>query len=275
MRHLFRFLFCVLFSISIWAEETDPPQVQEEIGVETEETVRILFSIYFSYTPGIMTKDTKVQGIPTLVYRSPTGFRSIQLYRNRSSEFYPYEGTLPIQFFAQHPDRVSPNAEQATEPEFPVLEASFETRHDRVLIAVNSGNQDEEGRMQPSVISYAAEDLSPENIRIYNGTPTMLGLVFRDQPEREIPLPANGYQDLTPGEFTDSTYPRVHLLTNPPGEKRKMLYTGKLYLKENTTNIFMIAPQGKRRLRILNIGRHERVDTDSLFPEKETTTEEE
>jgi len=265
--------FLAILIMPGFSQETSPDILPTSTP---EPPSRVLFSVYTWSNQGILRKDSVPMGVPRIFYDAPVGMRSVKLVKGASTPLYPYQGPQPLTLY-DWVEVWTPPAEDAppgtgptvTRTRKPIVNARFAPGMDRVLVVMFLGQKNPDGTLKSVVLPYHSEKLKPGMTRIFNGSDKRLALKFADTENGIFRLEPNSVFDFTPSEITSSEHPRIFLYDVTEEGKLRGLHTNRLFLKDKSVNMFLIYPEGIRRVRLQRLGDHPGADTDSLFPPEE------
>lgn len=263
----------ILSGVLSWVNAQEAKDTPDPKNGEPETVSRVLFSVHLQVPDVLLRAGSTPVSIPRIFYDSPTGIREVPLYRGASTPLFPYQGTQPLTLYDIKVTRkdLPPNAPPGSTPEaiqekIPVVKARFDDKMDRIMLLVFAGKTNPDGTLQTIVLPYNSSALKEGMSRVYNGTNRALAMQFESREGPVIRLEPNGTYDFKPSEITNSDYPRVFVYGTTEKGEVEALHTSKLYLKDETTNIFLVYDKGRSRVNIQTIGRHDQVETDSMFP---------
>ncbi len=224
----------------------------------------IHFSIYVWAEGGITGEDTLTFGVPRIFYDTPDGRSSlVNLYPFRSTPLLPYKGPQPLVFFdisrewGLPPDALPDQKPMMLETRIPKVIAEFPENLDRAMIVVFPSRRNKDGTLQTMILPYETEDVRPGMVRIINGTNRQLAMKFDGNDSEIIRFKPNSSVDFNPAQLTSETFPRVFIYTADEQGRLRLLHTNKLRLIDGNSSLFVIFPDGPRRVRIKSLGNHE------------------
>ena len=232
----------------------------------------IQFSVFLWSEGGILMQDSNITGIPRTFYTAPNGSPSIvRLYKNRSTPLLSYQGPQPlvlydIQKVWTAPPEGSPPGTQprVTENRIPKIKANIPEGLTRTMLVAFPDRRLTDGTMQTLVLPYETEKVKPGMTRILNGTDRILAVKFADNEDKVLKLKPQKALDFTPKDMTESDNPRIFIYGLDHKQRPRLLHTNRIHFKENTTNYFIVFPEGARRVRIKSLGSHENQETSPI-----------
>lgn len=224
----------------------------------------VQFSVFVWSDGGIMRGNSELTGIPRTFYDAPNGAASlISLYKNRSTPLLPYQGPQPLVLYDIEKVRVDPpkHAPPGTKPtlvekRIPKIRAEIPEGLDRAMLVVFPGRKEANGTLQTIVLPYDSNKVRPGMTRILNSTNQLLAVKFADNEEDMLKLNPKEALDFTPGEITNSKNPRIFIYGLDENQRPRLMHTNRINFKEDSTNYFIVFPEGTRRVRIKNLGAH-------------------
>lgn len=272
-----KYSFCLLFSMAVLLQLAGQSDKNSEaVGdVDVKENpalLRVHFSVFVSAEQGILTEHSAIIGVPQVFYDSPTGVRELPLKKQEATGLFPYEGPQSLVLYQAERIRVPPpeGSPVGTPPsldyrKIPLAKVNLSKDLDRVIIILFPGQKNADGTIQSVAIPYDSNTLRPGMARIINGTDRLLALKFEEEGVKVFKLGPNSNFDFSPSDIGDSNYPRVYIFGLIADQLRK-LHTNRLYLKPGATNVFLVYPQGSRRVRIMPLGSHEPLNSLPITP---------
>jgi len=239
--------------------EVTTTEVTQDSPVPEERTVQ--FSVFVWSEGGLTNDQTTFSGVPRVFYDAPGGVPTrVPLYLNRSSPMFTYQGPQPLTLYDVERAWVDPpeDAPPDTQPTLQITRTSrvvakFPEGLDRAMIILFPSRR--QGRVFQSILlPYGTDKVRPGMSRILNGTDNELALKFSNNEDKVLMLKPGRPFDFTPGDYSQDIYPRIFLYGLDATGRLRLMHTNRINFGEESTNFFIVIPEGVRRVRIKSLG---------------------
>ncbi len=239
-----------------------PADASPAMTIPEMRTVR--FSVFVWPEGGISHGGSTFSGIPRVFYDAPDGnLTMVPLYINRSTPMLTYTGPQPLVLYDIDREWTSPpgDAPPGTAPSvlnkrIPRVLAEFPEDMDRAMVIVFPSRRD--GTVLHSVLlAYGTENVRPGMSRILNGTDRELALKFSAEDGQALRLRPGRPFDFKPGDYTPDPYPRIFIYGLDEARRLRLMHTNRINFRDESSNFFIVIPEGVRRVRIKSLGSFE------------------
>jgi len=259
-------MLLLLFSFTLSGQDAPAKPAQDTAELPSPETPipetrTVQFSVFVWPEGGIVNDETTFSGVPRVFYDAPGGHSTmVPLYINRSTPMLTYTGPQPLILYDVERQWIPPPAEAppGTPPtqqinRTPRVIVKFPDGLNRAMVIVFPSRR--EGTVLESVLlPYGTERVQPGMTRILNGTDRELALKFSAEDGEPLILRPGRPFDFKPADYSDDPYPRIFLYGLDESRRLRLMHTNRINFQEESSNFFIVIPEGVRRVRIKSLG---------------------
>ena len=212
------------------------------------------FAVYTWPAQGIVAGNTKVKALPRLYFRDDNGVQSMKLARGRTSPYYRYRGTNPLELFRIE-EQTDPDTGETTQRYILYARVTFPAGREFMTVLLFPDRRDPAGLTHAVGLDFHPEKAPKGKATIYNGSRQTVQFIVKEQA-----------YSLAPGQRT--------ILNRSQVEQRRMqgrslfqlkiaardhkgqwrsVYGGNHFLNSEAPCLFVIMEYGKRRLQVQQI----------------------